>query len=425
MLPVPARTSITIAIAFFSLIGIAARTGTGAKRAPVPTFNKEIIRIFQEKCQGCHRPGDIAPFSLLTYKDAQPRASAIHEATSTGEMPPWKPAAGCGEFEGERRLTSKEIELIARWATGGAPEGSPDDLPPARDLSGDWPEGKPDLIVAMAESYTPPADRDMYRCFSIPTESKVDLAVRMVDTLPGNRGIVHHMIAVVDTTGESAALDEADPGPGYTCFGGAGFNSSGGLSGWAPGSRPSPLPDGTAIRVPAGSRIVMQVHYHPHHGHGGSDKTALGLYLAKSPVARWLQFLTLKNSSFIIPAGAKNHRVEAAATIPVGVVASVWNVTPHMHLLGRTMRVDATLPDGTTACLVNIDDWDFNWQGTYVYRKPVILPGGTKLKLVATYDNSADNPKNPQSPPRDATWGNETTDEMCFTTLGVTYGAVK
>ena len=393
----------------------------GARRTESngPTFNKEIVRIFQQNCQTCHRPGDIAPFSLLTYTDAKPWASNIKFMTQTRQMPPWKPEEGCGEFRDARRLSQAEIDLIARWADGGAPEGNATDLPPTREFPSEWALGEPDLTLQPPQPYTATGSSDVYRCFPIDAQATEDRYVAAVDVRPGNRQKVHHVIAFLDTTGESAALDASDPGPGYPCFGGPGFNATGALGGWAPGARPYFLPDGVALSLPRGAKVILQVHYHPEGGEG-ADQTQIALYFSKPPVRKLMRILPLWNRSLVIPPEAANHQVDASFTIPFFLAAHALSITPHMHLLGRKMKVEAVLPNGSTTCLIDIQDWDFNWQGTYVFKDPVPLGGNTKVELTAFYDNSLANPKNPNNPPKEVRWGEETTDEMCLAFIGFT-----
>ncbi|HYR28225.1 MAG TPA: peroxiredoxin, partial [Thermoanaerobaculia bacterium] len=327
-----------------------------------PTFSREVVRIFQQHCQTCHHEGDIAPFSLTTYAETKRYAALIKLMTQTRQMPPWKPVEGCADFKDERRLTDGEIDTIARWVDAGAPEGERADLPQPLDFSGGWALGTPDAVYQLAEPFTPPQGQDTYRCFPIPTNLTSTAWVRAVDTKPGDRETVHHVITFIDSTGASIALDAADPGPGYDCFGGPGFTLPSTLGGWAPGSRPLELPDDTAFQLPAASRVVLQVHYHPHGGHGHADQTAIGVYFAPREPKSRMYILPIVNRTFTIPPNDAAYKVTASWPLPLPA-AKLWFIAPHMHLLGRTMKVDATLPSGASECLVRIDDWDFNWQG--------------------------------------------------------------
>jgi hypothetical protein len=393
-----------------------------APPAPVngPTFSKEVVRIFQEHCQTCHREGDIAPFALTSYAEAKPYATLIKFMTMSKQMPPWKPTEGCGEFLDERRLTAQEIATLSQWADNGAPEGNRSDLPQPRSFDSGWELGEPDFIAASAEAYTPAEHGDTYRCFTIPTNYSSMKYVRAIDTHPDDRETVHHVISFVDTTGESQALDEKEPGPGYTCFGGPGFDLPGTLGGWAPGQRPLELPEGTAFELPPGARIVLQVHYHPHHGTPKPDRTAFGVYFADKEPRAIMRILPIINQNFTIPPHDSNYKVVADFPIPTPFQTKLWLVAPHMHLLGRKMKVEMTKANGQTECLIDIQDWDFNWQGAYRYKQPITIPAGTRLRATAYYDNSTGNPRNPNNPPRPVSWGEETTDEMCIAFVGVT-----
>lgn len=393
-----------------------------------PTFNSEVVRIFQAQCQSCHHPGDIAPFSLMTYGDAFPNAALIKLKTQTHQMPPWKPVGGCGDFADPRLLTQEQIDTLGKWVDNGAPEGNASDLPASLQFDGGWALGQPDLVLSNAEAYTPPTSGDMYRCFTMPTNLSSDAYVAAVDVRPGDRNTVHHVIAFIDTTGASASLESADPQPGYQCFGGPGFSitslDSSTLGGWAPGARPVRLPEGVSYLLPANSRVVLQVHYHPHSGSPKPDQTQIGIYYSKTKPTKLLRVLPLINQTFTIPPNDSNYRVLAPAdgkgfTIPF-VNTHVWLIAPHMHLLGRKMHVTATLPNGQTQCLINIDDWDFNWQGMYRYKDPVAVPMNTNVSLEAFYDNSTSNLRNPNDPPKPVSWGEQTTDEMCIAFLGFT-----
>ncbi|HUP46038.1 MAG TPA: ascorbate-dependent monooxygenase [Thermoanaerobaculia bacterium] len=412
---------ILLAMAICALLAGARQRAVRQTPEPVPTFSNEIVRIFQTHCQTCHHEGDIAPFSLTTYEEAAPWAQLIKLRTATREMPPWKPAAGCGEFEGARVLSEDEIETIARWVNAGAPEGDRAQLPPPLDFGSGWSLGQPDLVLASPDPYTAPASGDIYRCFTMPANTTADQYVSAIDVQPGDRSSVHHVIAFLDTTGESAVLDAADPEPGYTCFGGPGFplTADATLGGWAPGYRAGKLPENVALRLPAGSRVVLQVHYHSHDGHPKPDQTEIAIYFAETQPKQLLRIVPVINTEFEIPAGAANHRVTASIPV-IPVPVKVWVIAPHMHLLGRSIRVQTTNLLGETRCLINIEEWDFNWQAMYRYREPVAIPAWSSVTLTAFYDNSAGNPRQPNDPPQNVRWGEATTDEMCIAFLGVT-----
>jgi uncharacterized protein (TIGR03437 family) len=229
------------------------------------------------------------------------------------------------------------------------------------------------------------------------------------------------VIGYLDPNGASAALDAADPGPGYTCFGGPGFSTTGILSAWAPGARAIDEGEGIGIKLQKNARVVLQLHYHPT-GQAEKDKTQLGLYFARSPVKKELNFLPLENSTFSIPAGAARHQVTASFSTPALPLfdAHIVSIAPHMHLVGREIGIEIARPNSQLSCLIKIDDWDFNWQSFYHFKEPIAAPGGTTLKLTAYYDNTSGNPRNPNSPPKTIRYGEQTTDEMCLGIVGVT-----
>lgn len=389
-----------------------------------PTFDREVVRILQQNCQSCHHQGDVAPFPLMTYQDAVAHAADMKSVTGARIMPPWKPVDGCGVFDQARVLSQADIDTIARWVDAGSPQGNPADLPAPLNFDSGWVLGPPDLVASNAESYTPPASGDMYRCFTMPAHTTEDKYVSAIDIHPGDRKTVHHVIAFIDTAGESEALDAADPRPGYTCFGGPGFTpkslDSATLGGWAPGSRPVMLPDDVALKLPANARIVLQVHYHPHDPNPLPDKTEIGIYYAKKAPQKLLRILPLANTTFTIPPGNSNY--EVSQVLPGLFVPNIhlYVIAPHMHLLGRKMTVNAYTPKGENKCLINIDDWDFNWQGLYRYKDPVAIPAGSTIEMNAFFDNSADNWRNPNNPPKPVSWGEATTDEMAIAFLGFT-----
>ncbi len=409
---------VTLAVPAFAAKQRAVRhPGPGSS---APTFSKDVARIFQQHCQSCHRPGDIAPFSLLTYADAKPHITLIKLMTQLREMPPWKPSDGCGEFLDERRLSDAEIQTIGKWVDAGAPEGNISELPAAKEFRSGWTLGEPDLVLFNPDAYTPPPHTDTYRCFTMPTNLLAKKFVGAVDTRPGDRATVHHVISFVDPDGASIKLDEADPGPGYTCFGGPGFDTVGTMGAWAPGSPPLELPDGVAFPLPANARVVLQVHYHPHSTDPVADQTEFGIYFTDYPSPKEMRIFPLINNSFTIPPNDANYRVDATFPILTPFPLKLWLVAPHMHLLGRKMQVQMQPRNGPAQCLIEIDDWDFNWQGAYRYVTPVDVPAGARLSLTAYYDNSSNNPRNPNSPPKPVSWGEATTDEMCIAFLGVT-----
>jgi len=416
----------SLAVIFFALIAIprhvskAASTINDSNAADrTVTYNKDIAPIIYKNCSSCHRAGEVAPFSLLTYEDAVKHAKQLEVVTQSRYMPPWKPEAGFGEFQDTRHLSDAEIALIKRWVDGGAPEGKASDLPKSPAFVEGWQLGQPDLVLKMPESYTLHAEgRDVYQCFVIPMNNDEDKYVAAIEFRPGNRKAVHHALVFLDHTGTARKLDAADPDVGYRSFGGIGFTPSGGLGGWAPGAAPYRLPDGVGRPVRKNSDVVLQVHYHPT-GKVETDQSTIGIYYLKTPPKQISYSLPLAQRRLDIQPGNNNYKATAEFTAPMDL--EVIGVAPHMHLLGREMKVTATLPDGSVKPLIYIKDWDFNWQGQYLYREPMTFPKGTKFQMEAIYDNSPENPRNPSNPPKRVTWGEQTTDEMalCFVSIVV------
>ncbi len=377
------------------------------------SFHRDIAPLMQEHCQSCHRPGQVAPFSLMTYADARSWANEIKEFTQSRQMPPWQAELGHGDFQDCRRLADGTIAKLAQWVDAGAPEGNPADAPAPKKWSTDWMLGKPDLVLTMPEPFTVAATgEDIFRCFVLPTGLAEDRQVVGVEVRPGNSRVLHHVLNFVDTTGNGRRLDAQSGGPGYdTGPGGIGFAPSGWMGGWAPGNFPRILPKGIGIPLPKNSDLVIQVHYHKT-GKVETDQTQIGLYFAKEPIQQRLRVLPLTSFNINIPPGEARHEVKASVRLPFDM--SAISIIPHMHLLGKEIKVTATLPDGKVKPMVYVKNWDYRWQDNYLYKEPLRLPRGTQLDLVAYYDNTAANPRNPNNPPRRVTFGEATTDEMCF-----------
>jgi mono/diheme cytochrome c family protein len=389
-------------------------------RAPAPpTYAGEVAAILHKHCLECHRPGQVGPFSLETYGQARKRADDIATVVGDRRMPPWKAVPQAyPRFKHDRSLSESDIATVAAWAEAGAPEGDPARVPAPPDYSGEWKLGTPDLVLEMPVDFMiPAAGEDIYRCFVIPTQLEEDRYVAAVEYRAGNRRLVHHMVSYADTTGQGRKRDEAEEGPGYMCYSGPGFKTQADLGGWAPGMDPSFFPEGVGRAIPRGSDIVLQVHYHPS-GKPEIDRSRIGLYFSKTPVKQTLHWGWVSNLDLEIPADDPYFKVETAWSVPVDIEAR--SITPHMHQIGRDMRIWATLPDGRDVDLVRVDDWDFGWQITYDFEEPVTLPKGSVVKIVAHFDNSASNPRNPNRPPKPIKWGQSSTDEMCTGIIAVT-----
>lgn len=409
-------------------INRASASESTAKSAAKVTYYRDVLPILQEQCQVCHRPNEVAPFALMTYRQAVSWASDIKEYTQNRRMPPWKPSAGPG-FIHERHLNDKEIATLASWVDGGTPAGDPKDSPPPRRFSDGWQLGTPDLILTVSDDFHLGASGgDLFRCFVLPTNLPEDKYVTAVEVRPGNPRIVHHTLNFIDTMGQGRKLEqqekdrakkdgEKDHGPGYTASMGVGFTPRGGMGGWAPGQVPHHLPEGTGYLLPKGADVAVQVHYH-RNGRPEMDRTSIGLYFAKKPVERAFKSLVVGAPFLMIPAGADNHRVEGGITINQD--CTIHSVMPHMHMIGKQIELTLVPPDGKPQTLIAIKDWDYNWQETYFFKAPIAVKAGTRIKMEAIYDNSANNPNNPNQPPKAVFAGRETTNEMCFGFLGAT-----
>lgn len=364
--------------------------------------------IFEKHCVPCHKRGEVGPMPLDDFKTAVGFAQKIKEQTQTKRMPPWK-ADSNGEFHDEHKLTESEITTVVKWAANPASEsGSP--APPQPELSTPkaqaWHLGKPDAVYTMP-AYTAPAEgKDIYRCFVIPSGNKdEDRWVKGIEIQPGNRSVVHHSSVFIDLSGVGRKMDEAAPGPGYTNptpGNGPGFNEVFSvLGGWTPGHQPRKLPIGTAIYLPKGADLVLEVHYHLT-GKPEPDQTKFGVYYASEPIDKRMYLGGTGSQSFTIPPGAKNYKIEASQHITGNV--TLLSITPHMHERGIRMVAWAELPSGERRNLIDVPRWDFQWQPSYRFKEPMRLPKHTKIMVEGYFDNPTSKP---------ITWGESTTDEMC------------
>lgn len=396
--------------------------------AEVPTYHREVSRILQKNCVECHRPGQVAPFALQTYEQTRKRADDLASVVHDRTMPPWHASTTeGGPFLDARVLTEAEIATIAAWAKAGAPEGDPKDAPPPLEFASGWQLGEPDLVLTMPIPFQlGPDGPDEHRVFVIPTGLLEGKWVAAIDYKPGNPKIVHHALGGFDLKKRARILDEADPRPGYKVFGGFGFTPDGMLSGWSPGHKATVSPEGVGRYLPAGADFVLQVHYH-RNGKVETDSTQVGIYFAKTPIDKEQKAAVVSPPPgpllFIpklwIPAGSSNHEVTGSLTLEESD-RHLFGITPHMHWLGKDFLLTATLPDGSKRTLIKIDRWDFNWQDLYLLAEPIALPKGTRIDMVAHFDNSTANPSNPSKPPVAVGWGEQTTDEMCLGFLYLT-----
>jgi peroxiredoxin len=375
------------------------------------TFHKDVAPLLWKRCAGCHRPGEVGPFPLLTYRDAAKRAAFLSEVAASRRMPPWRAVHGYGDFEGSGHLTRRELATLARWAELGAPAGDPTDASDPPHFPGGWQLGQPDIVVTMPETYELAAGKgDVFRSFVLPLRLERDVAVAAVEFRPGNRRIVHHARFYTDPTDECRRLDAAEPGPGYVAFedGGEPLVRPG-LGAWVPGQVPRLPPPDVGKVVRKGSDLVLLIHYHGT-GKTETDRSSVGLYLCKTWPRRQLLHIPLSTKKIDIPPGERRHRM--TLTYELAADAHAISIIPHGHRLLREISLTATLPGGKVVPMLWIDDWDFNWQGEYHFARPVPLPQGTHLDLVAYYDNSAANPSNPFHPPRRVRYGTKSNAEM-------------
>jgi len=381
------------------------------------TYGADVQPLVHRNCaQPCHHPGGAGPFSLLTYQDVRKRARQIADVTRKRYMPPWLPEPEGPRFAGERRLSDGEIALLKRWVDQGMAEGNrvaaPNSIASRED---GWQLGKPDLVLTLDKPYLLPAgDTDVFRNFIFPVPLTAPRYVKALEILPGNKRIVHHANLLVDRLQSSRRLDEADPGVG---FGGmdiemesAQFEPDTHFLFWKPGTAPAAEPPGMSWRLDPGTDLVLNVHLQPS-GKAEAVQPSLGIYFTDEAPTLFPMLLQLEHDGALdIPAGATGFEVTDEYRLPVDV--QVLGVYPHAHYLGKSIEGWASRPDRTRQLLIKIRDWDMNWQAVYRYEQPVALPAGSLFRMRWTYDNSADNIRNPNSPPKQVKAGNRSSDEM-------------
>lgn len=379
------------------------------------TFAEDVAPIVFSQCSECHRPGQSAPFSLLSYDDIAKRSRQIVEVIESGYMPPWLPDQAKGTFINERILSATEKGLIRQWHNDGAPEGNPEKAPAVPEFNDGWKLGPPDLIVRLPQEFVIPAEGpDIYRNFVIPLEEVGDQKfVRTVDFRPLNPKVVHHMVLLTDVTASSRELDSLDETPGFP-----GIMSLsdarlpyGQFHGWTPGKAPYAGTEGIAWPLEAPVDLVLQVHMQTT-GKPENLQVEIGFYFADKPPVYRPYPLVFRNKIIEIPPGEKDYHVKGSFQLPVD--AEVISIYPHAHYLAKNIQARAHLADGTSKPLISIPNWDFDWQDEYRFLgdKTVFLPARTIIEFDYTFDNSADNPQNPSSPPTKVTYGQNSTDEM-------------
>jgi hypothetical protein len=385
-------------------IGLAAvlvlATAANKPGANQVTFSKDVAPILYKSCAECHRPGEIAPMSLLTYQEVRPWAKSIRERVVQRSMPPWSADPKYGHWANDPRLTQKEIDTITAWVDSGAPQGDARDLPQIPKFSEGWTIGTPDAVISMQEEYTVPADGTVpYLYFTMPTGFTEDKWIQAMEIRPGNRSVVHHVIAFAQ-----------DPNVKDTNPGGEGELRRGRthLGGITPNKTGIVFSNGTARLIKKGSNIVFQMHYTTN-GQVSKDRTKIGFVFAKEPAKRLLMTGNAADARFAIPPGDPNYEVKASKTFNEDVL--ITSFMPHMHVRGKAFTYTAVYPDGRSEILLNVPKYDFNWQLTYIPKQPLLMPKGTRLDCVAYYDNSTKNKFNPD-PTQTVRWGDQTWEEM-------------
>ncbi len=368
------------------------------------TYTNQVSRILQQHCIECHRPGQIGPFSLTSYDRARAWSDTMKEVVLDRRMPPWHPDPRYGKFSNDRSMPAKDVETLIAWIDAGCPKGDDADLPPPASFEDNdgWTMGKPDLILTMPEKHKVPAQSPRggypYQYFMTPTNFKEDVWIQAVEARPGNKKVVHHILAFIQAPGNRAgSLSRGEDSIGGSL-----------LVGTAPGDSPAIFPAGVGKRIPAGSFILWQMHYTPN-GAEEWDQSSIGVRVCKEPPEFEARTRAIMKRRFAIPPGADHVEVRAASTFSRDAVVLAF--LPHMHVRGKSMMVKAHYPDGKSEILVSVPKYDFGWQVFYRWADPIRLPAGTKLECISVYDNSPDNPNNPD-PTKTVYWGDQTWEEM-------------
>jgi Copper type II ascorbate-dependent monooxygenase, C-terminal domain len=385
-------STVVISIAAICLFSLPATNASGGKTSATKnvTFTKDVAPIFFKSCAECHRAGEVAPFSTMSYKDVRPWAKSIREKVASRAMPPWHADPNHGEWLNDRRLSEAEVNTIVAWVDGGAKEGEPKDLPPAPKFADGWTIGEPDETFSIAEQAVPATGVVPYKYLVVPTNLKEDRWITDAEIRSTGRSAVHHVIVFIQ-----------DPNRPSSATGNL-------LAGVAPGEQPARYRPGFGKKIPAGAKLIFQMHYTPN-GKATEDVTTIGLKYAKEPPKHQILTRPVLNTGFTIPAGASNHEVKSSYMFQED--AHLASLMPHMHLRGKDFEIKAIFPDGTTKVLLYVPRYDFNWQTYYVPKDPVAIPKGSKIECTAHFDNSPANKFNPD-PTKDVKWGDQTWEEM-------------
>ncbi len=394
---------------FLSPLFIAATTFAATAPQTV-TYSKDVAPILQNNCETCHRPGEAAPMSFRSYQETRPWAAAISEAVTLKKMPPWFADPRYGHFKNDRSLKQQDIDTLVAWAKTGAKEGDRKDLPKPVEFLDGWNIGKPDLQIEMPAAFNIPASGTLdYQYILIPGNFKEDTWVEQAEVRPGNRALVHHVIAFVRPPG-SKWMKGAVAGTPFVPKEGDGGGANEFLVGYAPGMITTQLQPGRAKLIQAGSDIILQMHYTAN-GKEGQDRTKIGFVFSKVPVTERVLTLAATTNKFAIPANDPNYKVDAA--FEFGADAKVIAYLPHMHLRGKDFEYRAVYPTGEKETLLDVPNYSFSWQLTYFPAKELVVPKGTRIECTAHYDNSANNKDNPD-PTKIVKYGDQSWEEMMF-----------
>jgi peroxiredoxin len=377
------------------IIGRVGRPRAGA----TVTYSRDVAPILQRKCQGCHRPGQVGPFALLSYDDAHSWAATIREVVEDRRMPPWHADPRFGKFANDRSLSEAERKTLLAWIDQGCARGPVLDLPPPRQFAEGWGIGKPDVVLTMPQAFSVPARAPTkgvrYQYFVVPTNFDKDVWVQAAEARPGARAVVHHIIVYVFEKGQKRKRGPDGIGSGF-------------LVAYAPGDLGVAFAPGAAKKIPRGAVLVFQMHYTPN-GVAQEDRSSVGLVIAKAPPRHEVRTRAIAQQVFLIPPKVPDYKVTSATTFRQDTL--LWSLLPHMHLRGKSFEYRAVYPDGKRQTLLSVPRYDFGWQSTYRLAEPLRLPAGTRIECTAHFDNSAANPNNPD-PSRFVYWGDQTWEEM-------------
>ena len=402
----------------------AAAAASMCMAASGPTYTKDVAPIVFENCATCHRPGDIGPMPLLSYEQVRPWAKSIRDVVATGKMPPWQSVDPHGTFSNDRRLTEQQKETLLNWVDAGAPQGDVKDMPPVPKFPEGWNIGKPDVVLSMARPFAVPASGTVqYQYFQIPTHFTEDKWVQAIEVRPGARAVVHHVLVFARAPHEKMGSPAFTPIlPKMPGRGGRSAETpppnfeAGLIATTAPGTNGMVFAPGQAMLIKAGSMLTFQIHYTTN-GKAAEDISSVGMVFAKEPPREEVHTSAFINAFFTLPAGEPNQEVDSE--IEFNQDSHITALFPHTHLRGKSWEYRMTYPDGTSEVVLSVPKYDFNWQTYYFFANAAGRAKGSKLLAIAHYDNSVNNPSNPD-PTKAVHWGNQTWEEMQYTGINYT-----